>query len=286
MHMYLKLNKFLFKIQILKFIIVCFFLIICGISAMSQKKETIYQCVSDYKGYSIFYISKHVPEIKFNPNLDYYWSIENEIHITKGAFGGKPLHGNFLSYYLDNNLKEKGCFFYGLKNNEWNYWFPNGNLQKTENYKLGLLEGIYKIYNDRNQIIITGEYKGNKKNGVWKLYNNNGKIMNEFTWEKGILNGKFIIYDSLLTSKGNYKNGNLHRKYTIYKDNKIDTVICYNNGKIIPPKPNVVTNKKTNDKTTNEKGNKNKKSKKSILNVFKKKKKENLLDKNKSSQLL
>lgn len=251
MHKYFKINNNSIQIQVFKRFILFLSITAMGLTSKSQKNSTIYQSISDYKGYSIFYIYKSVPEIKLNPVLDYYWYIENEIHITKGTVGGRPLHGNFVAYYLDNNLKEKGNYTFGLKNKEWNYWYPNGNLHKCEYYKNGLLNGKYTVYNDKNQIVISGEYKKNQKHGVWKLYENNGKTLNSYIWEKGMLNGKFIINDCLLTIKGNYKRGILHGKYIILKNNKIDTIIYYKKGKVTPPKPIVVKKTKRTDKKNN-----------------------------------
>lgn len=236
MYKYFKINSLYFQtpVSLKLYFIITFTSFV--FSAKSQKNASIYQSISDYKGYSIFYISKTLPKMEFNPLLDYYWYIENEIHFTKGAIGGKPLHGSFISYYLDNNLKEKGDYVYGLKCNDWTYWFPDGNIQKREQYKNGYLDGKYLIYNNKNQIIISGEYKKNKKNGVWQLYNNNGQMLNSYTWGNGILNGKFLRNDSVITINGNYKNGNLHGKYIIQKNNKIDTIIYFKKGKLIQQK--------------------------------------------------
>lgn len=248
MHKYFKINNNSLQIQVFKRFILFLSITAMGLTSKSQKNSTIYQSISDYKGYSIFYIYKSVPEIKINPVLDYYWYIENEIHITKGTVGGRPLHGNFVAYYLDNNLKEKGNYTFGLKNKEWNYWYPNGNLHKCEYYKNGLLNGKYTVYNDKNQIVISGEYKKNQKHGVWKLYENNGKTFNSYTWKRGILNGKFNKNDSIFSIIGNYYKGNLNGKYIILKNNKIDTIVYYKKGKVILPKP--FSDKKTQIKDT------------------------------------
>ena len=195
-----------------------------------QKNSDIYQNVSDYKGNSVFYIAKKIPNIDFNLLVDYYWFSDNEIHVTKGAIGGKPLNGSFIKYYLDNNLKEKGEFYYGAKVNAWKYWHINGNIHKIENYDKGLLDGKYYVYNDKTQLIVNGQYKKNLKYGIWKLYDNNGCQLNFYTWRKGLLNGKFEIYDSTKTIIGSYKYGKLDGKYILKTKQKKDIIIYYDNG--------------------------------------------------------
>ena len=218
--------------------------------SICQKNKNIYQSISNYRGYSIFYTAISIPKIDYNPLVDYYWYLENEIHTTKGAIGGKPLNGEFISYYLNNNLKENGSFYYGLKINKWQYWFDNGNMQRIENYRNGLLEGSYYVYNNKNQIITSGKYKSNKKNGIWNTYDNKtGVQLNSYTWENDILNGKFIVYNDNSTIKGNYNKGKLDGKYIITKNNK-DTVLYYKNGVEYLKKPKI---KKTNPTVMNEK---------------------------------
>jgi len=205
-------------------------------SANCQSDLNIYQSISDYKGNSIFYIAKKTPKMEFNPLLDYYWFMGNDIHISKGCIGGKPLNAGFTTYYLDNNLKEKGSFYFGLKNAKWMYWFANGNLHKIENYKKGLLQGAYNVFNDKNQLIISGEYRNNLKHGKWISFYNNAQASNEYTWEKGRLHGKFIIYDSLMITKGNYFREKLDGKYKITYSNKKDSILYFKDGIVVIPK--------------------------------------------------
>ena len=57
-----------------------------------------------------------VKTIKPNENYTYYWYKSNKVHNSKSDFGGNLLHGEYVKYFITNELAEKGLFKYGLKN--------------------------------------------------------------------------------------------------------------------------------------------------------------------------
>ena len=63
----------------------------------------------------VYYLTSSLTSISTSPGLYYFWFLKNEIHVTRGGYGGKLLHNGFTSHYLSNSLKEKGRFYYGLK---------------------------------------------------------------------------------------------------------------------------------------------------------------------------
>jgi hypothetical protein len=100
----------------------------------------------------------------------YHWYRSNTVLATDGAFDGKLLHGNYASFYLNQNLKEKGRIKKGLKSDQWNKWNDNGNRSESTLYKKGVRNGKYILFDADGRVTETGSYKNDKKNGIIKTY--------------------------------------------------------------------------------------------------------------------
>ena len=97
---------------------------------------------------------------------------------------GQPLHGNFelkfnryqyeqstfinglksgeTKTFRNKKLAEIGTYQNDLREGEWNFYYPTGDLWKITNYQNGLREGIEKIYSE-GKIVRTNIYKANHK---------------------------------------------------------------------------------------------------------------------------
>lgn len=159
----------------------------------------------DKKKTTVFYINKENTSIKAevqnirtakttDKNITYTWYASNKIMETQGGYEGKLLHGAYCSFYLSNNLREKGKFKNGVKHGEWISWYENGKIQEITQWK-----------------------KGRKCSWYW-LYNEYGELMLQAHFKKGMLNGKMISYDGKnIISKKRYRNG----KELIKKEKKV-----------------------------------------------------------------
>src|SRR3954463_14354625 len=54
-------------------------------------------------------------KVKAKEELTYSWYASNKIFETRGGYDGRMLDGPYTSYYLSDNLKEKGVFKNGVK---------------------------------------------------------------------------------------------------------------------------------------------------------------------------
>jgi hypothetical protein len=98
-------------------------------------------------------------KINAESHLDYYWYASNKIFHTQGGCDGKILNGSFASFYLSNNLKEKGNFKKGLKDKDWIEWFENGMIKTTAAWKSGKLHGTQLIYNEKGELLSKSNFK-------------------------------------------------------------------------------------------------------------------------------
>jgi hypothetical protein len=100
----------------------------------------------------------------------YYWFANNQIQGTQGGYSGKLLHGLYTAFYLNKNLKEQGMYVHGLKEGSWKSWNEDGTLAFEINYKVGIAEGKYHVYDKTGRLIETGKNRDGKLDGLQKKF--------------------------------------------------------------------------------------------------------------------
>jgi len=153
----------------------------------------------------------------------YFWYKAQGVQSTQGESSGRLLHGEFESFYENDQLHQKGMFKKGLKCGEWMHWREDGSLVYVENWSKGELKSK-KWYN------IAGEvYRSERSHGKqWKkdkadtvivkrklfkaerraYRDRRGKLVKVENWKKGALHGKSMYYvDGKLERTEKYKNG-------------------------------------------------------------------------------
>jgi hypothetical protein len=150
-----------------------FIVFIClhGLLNAQNPGQDVYTVYINYPDYSIrTEVSSASQKINASRELEYYWYASNKIYHTHGGCDGKILNGQFASFYLSNNLKEKGTFKKGLKNGDWIAWFENGHISETSEWKSGRLHGTYSVYNEKGEIVSESTYRNGRLNGYRKTY--------------------------------------------------------------------------------------------------------------------
>jgi antitoxin component YwqK of YwqJK toxin-antitoxin module len=79
-------------------------------------------------------------EVRAENDLTYYWVNNGEIHTTLGGYAGKLLHGKYIVFYNNGNLKIRGEIKKGLQHNEWRYFDAKGKLKIVRCFKNGALK--------------------------------------------------------------------------------------------------------------------------------------------------
>lgn len=140
-----------------------------------------------------------------------------------------PDNGAKKIYYDDGTLKQT----YHLVNGDFNglreFYYPNGKLDISVQYKNDVEHGNYTryFYEDEGEGKLlfkeTGNYYNEEKDGLWKftyLGNNEHRTLEFHTYSNGIKNGPFYEAqgDSLIS--GNYKMNKLDGQYKVYLDLK------------------------------------------------------------------
>ena len=98
-------------------------------------------------------------------------------------------------YYNNGNLAAEGKYIDRLKDSEWKYYsFYNQSLTYSENYKLGVKEGVSTVYFSNGKVSETIFFQNNEKNGVWAQYFDSGRLYLKGKFKNGKLNGEYIQY--------------------------------------------------------------------------------------------
>lgn len=126
--------------------------------------------------------------------------------------------GPYEDYFYNGTLKSQGEYKNGKKNGVFKYYDEwNGKIWKIETYENNLLHGKFETFLGISE---SGYYNNGQKEGVFELYKNN-KLTNSFTYENGIKSGEFINYhnNGEVQSKGFLKKGIIDGKYELFDEN-------------------------------------------------------------------
>lgn len=163
--------------------------------------------------------------LHYSKDKFYFWYKAQQVKSTQGESSGTLLHGEFESFYENDQLHQKGDFKRGLKRGEWMHWREDGSLIFSETWAKGELK-TKKWYNEAGTIYKSERARGSDwrkdkadtvivKRKLFKLerrvYRDAvGKLVKEENWKKGALHGKSKFYtDGKLERTEKYKKGEL-----------------------------------------------------------------------------
>ncbi len=141
------------------------------------------------------------------PNYKYYcYEKMGPFDTMNGVFEAtKSVNGK--SYVAERKTVKNGVL-----NGEYFYYYPNGNVQRKEQYQNGRLSGLACDYDSTGRLIHSCTYSWNWRYGMEKWYDNNGKVQRSVQWqrdkksgtEKVTLSGETILQ---VTYKNSVANG-------------------------------------------------------------------------------
>jgi len=124
----------------------------------------------------IHYMAVGDNKTQTDDDLLYYWFYKDEIHVTRGGYSGRLLHDEYTAFYKSYNLKEKGQFYYGLKNGTWYKWYESGMLKEVCNWEKGVQNGNYREYNAEGYLMKDLYFRHGLLHGT-AIFNINGTVV-------------------------------------------------------------------------------------------------------------
>lgn len=83
--------------------------------------------------------------------------------------------GEYITYFENGNIKEKGRYYNGLKKGEWLEFYENGQIHKKEFYnENGKLTGPFQYYFEDGQTYQKGNYHNGNLDGWWEQHYEGG----------------------------------------------------------------------------------------------------------------
>ncbi len=127
-----------------------------------------------------------------------------------GELKEDKVYGPWIYYDENGKPKAKGSFNdNGEKEGDWQWFFPNGNLDETGTYKNGKENGLYTVYYPNGKKKIEVIYLDGIANGTYSYYNNKGALLRRSNYVNNTAEGLSTEY---------YDVGETLKKYEYTQD--------------------------------------------------------------------
>ena len=142
--------------------------------------------------------------------------------------------GNFTYFDPEGNKTSEGYFTKeGMRNGKSTFYYRNGKVKSTAEYKEGLLQGEKISYYVNGALAAKNLYKDDEQNGYQITYYMNSNKKHEGELQNGYRVGLHIDYDILgnVYSKTDYKNGDIEGYLEYYHPTgKMDHEMRFSDG--------------------------------------------------------
>lgn len=119
----------------------------------------------------------------FDQLKDSVWRIYSEADgklIAEETYKENVLHGESKTYYPQNDqLAELALFENGLRQGKAIRWFEDGKLLSEINYQDDQMQGPAVYYHPNGKIQFQGNYLNGRKDGLWKTYDEGENLIEE-----------------------------------------------------------------------------------------------------------
>ena len=143
------------------------------------------------------------------PQQEKTYHDNGKIHETYTVDKEGQRHGTFKRYSIDGALYEIANYDHGKLQGERQIYYPDGQVEITEQYDADQLNGPYKRFHPNGNLMFEATYSNNVIQQQTKAYFENGALKEEVTFDGNMENGPFTEYylNGQVHWKGNYKNG-------------------------------------------------------------------------------
>ena len=153
------------------------------------------------------------------------WDSDGHIK-SEENFKNKRMHGAFRSFFMvkngikPNTMRKERFYKDGEKDSTHTAWYSNGNLKSIEQYNMGIIVGVGKLFHENGQLFTemhfdsTGEihgassewypngqimskshYMNGNPDGLWQEWYENGQIRNEQSYKLRKWHGKLYRWN-------------------------------------------------------------------------------------------
>jgi antitoxin component YwqK of YwqJK toxin-antitoxin module len=121
--------------------------------------------------------------------------IKEQFYVIKGKNDAFIKTGEYLYYYENGQIAEKGTYKNNKLNGAYKKWFENGILKTDFAFKDNKVHGTYKNYNEDGILLLETNYDEGASHGKCTLFNNNKKeIVGQYN--AGKADGKWEVFEN------------------------------------------------------------------------------------------
>ncbi|MBO4645429.1 MAG: toxin-antitoxin system YwqK family antitoxin [Bacteroidales bacterium] len=162
-----------------------------------------------------------------------YYHTNGKLKSTTNFIQGT--HKVYTVMYDESEKKAaEGIFVDQQKDSVWNYYNPKGTLIKTESYKKGKRNGLWRTYSSQTGILLEEcTYLDDKLNGSFKTFYADGKISGRIDYINGQMNGTVEAYfpNEKIYYRGTYLEGLQIKNWDYYDESgRKRKTLEYNHG--------------------------------------------------------
>jgi antitoxin component YwqK of YwqJK toxin-antitoxin module len=174
----------------------------------------------------------------------YYRDGQPKFIIPKNSLG--KIEGDAKWWYENGSLMLTAEYKNGQLNGKMTRYYDNGNKQTEDNYLLGKLNGLSREMDLNGNVYSEKTYMNGTLNAISRQFNGIGQVTEEGNYLNGYFDGEWKYYDRFgkLIATANFNHGSGIKKSwnsdgkiamtTEYRDNLIHgTVRMYNTGEIV-----------------------------------------------------
>ncbi len=114
--------------------------------------------------------------------------------------------GLYQKFYASGILAEQATYRGDTLHGERTFYFPNGKMERSENYTAGVLQGIFKQYREDGSLFLEQQFVDGALEGLSLRYYPNGQLEEKVTLRQNEENGPFTEYyaNGKIKTEGHY----------------------------------------------------------------------------------
>jgi len=182
--------------------LLCIVLIGCiffttSVSSAQAEKDTLWfdaNWNASAKSQASYFRPKPVKKDKGFLWADYYLSGAKQMKAVSLQENEEVFDGTVTWYFENGNVMQTVNYKNNVLSGERKNYHESGPLKSQYSYENGNIEGVWVRYFENAKLAEEGIYKSNTRNGAWKEYHKNGKLKGEGNYNDGKKIGLWKMY--------------------------------------------------------------------------------------------
>jgi len=168
-----------------------------SVSSAQTEKDTLWfdaNWNTSTKSQASYFRPKPVKKKKGFLWADYYLSGIKQMEAISLKENEEVFDGTVTWYFENGNVMQTVNYKNNILSGERKNYHESGPLKSQYSYENGNIEGAWVRYHENAKLAEEGIYKSSTRNGAWKEYYKNGKLKGEGNYNDGKKTGIWQLY--------------------------------------------------------------------------------------------